>query len=578
MAADHGELLAEMATVGRLSATERLKHAQKRRAQQLKAWAQMEKDAARGSRAKADKKKPRTSKVKFSNAITLLDAAARNDVQEVRELLNSGVSPDLFNEDGLTALHQCCIDDFVEIVQCLLDAGACVNACDSELWTPLHAAATCGHTGLVQLLIQAGADLLAVNADGNMPYDLCEDEATLELLEMVMAEHGITQDRIDECRGAKEKVMLADIQPLFQSGADLNAQDDNGATLLHIASANGYMTVAEQLLEHGAQVEVKDSDGWTPLHAAACWGQIQIVELLVAHGANLNAKSSLDETPVDVCMDEEVRAKLMDLKHKHDAIMKSQDRQKGTLQRRASSTGSRGKVVRRVSVNERSSLYRREHHKEAMVWQERGRQPEPQDDDEDRQTDNELHLQAMVRTPNMDHRNIFTVSRLEELEAADRKIMSSIGNGETSVSLASSVPGEVWSSGGIMDRSASYQLSSASEAALVPGSAEGDGTDGMSKEKSHHTLADLKRQRAAAKLNKYPAPQPPLPPPLEEEPPATPGDATTREEPQQTPSIEQAASPSQVYFTPASGDPPLLKLRAPEEEQSNNKEPCCGLM
>lgn len=47
--------------------------------------------------------------------------------------------------------------------------------------------------------------------------------------------------------------------------------------------------------------------------------------------------------------------------------------------------------MRRVSVNERSSLYRREHHKEAMVWQERGRQPEePQDEDEDRQTDAEL--------------------------------------------------------------------------------------------------------------------------------------------------------------------------------------------
>lgn len=32
--------------------------------------------------------------------------------------------------------------------------------------------------------------MLAVNADGNMPYDLCEDEATLELIEMVMAEQG----------------------------------------------------------------------------------------------------------------------------------------------------------------------------------------------------------------------------------------------------------------------------------------------------------------------------------------------------------------------------------------------------
>lgn len=101
-----------------------------------------------------------------------------------------------------------------------------------------------------------------------------------------------------------------------------------------------------------------------------------MVELLVAHGANLDSRSVLEETPLgktsrllalkkilclqcgylghflyfiafilshlDVCMDEEIRAKLTELKHKHDAIMKSQDRQKGTLQRRASSTGSRG--------------------------------------------------------------------------------------------------------------------------------------------------------------------------------------------------------------------------------------------
>ena len=40
------------------------------------------------------------------------------------------------------------------------------------------------------LSVSSGAEMLAVNADGNMPYDLCEDEATLELLEMVMAEQG----------------------------------------------------------------------------------------------------------------------------------------------------------------------------------------------------------------------------------------------------------------------------------------------------------------------------------------------------------------------------------------------------
>uniref|UniRef100_A0A3Q3NKZ6 Protein phosphatase 1, regulatory subunit 16A n=1 Tax=Mastacembelus armatus TaxID=205130 RepID=A0A3Q3NKZ6_9TELE len=537
MAADHNELLAEMSTVGRLSATDRLKHAQKRRAQQLKAWTQMEKNAAEDVRTKANKKKARTTKVTFPNTVILLDAAARNDVEEVGALLNSGVSPDVVNEDGLTALHQSCIDDFEDIVLCLLNAGACVNACDRELWTPLHAAATCGHNNLVQLLIQNGADLLAVNADGNMSYDLCEDVATLELLEMAMAEQGITQAHIDECKQTREKAMLADVRALFKSGADLNAQDNNGATLLHIASANGYISVAELLLENRVQVEVKDSDGWTPLHAASCWGQIQIGELLVAHGASLNTKSLLDETPLDVCMNDEVRAKLMDLKHKHDAIMKSQGRQKGTLQRRASSTGSSGKVGRRVSVNKRSRLYRQEHHEEAMVWQERVQQPE-QDEDEDKQTDNELHQHATM--------------------AANSKVLSSLENGVTSASLASSVPGELWSSGGRMEHRASYQLSPAF-------GAEGEGADGMIREKSHHTLADLKRQRAAAKLNKYPAPPPPLLDPAQSELPAT-------------PSTELVASPSQVYFTPASGDPPLLKLRAPEEDQSNDKEPCCGLM
>lgn len=38
--------------------------------------------------------------------------------------------------------------------------------------------------------LHSGADLLAVNTDGNMPYDLCEDEQTLDCLETAMASRG----------------------------------------------------------------------------------------------------------------------------------------------------------------------------------------------------------------------------------------------------------------------------------------------------------------------------------------------------------------------------------------------------
>ena len=37
-----------------------------------------------------------------------------------------------------------------------------------------------------------GADLLALNADQNMPYDICEDQKTLEYIEQAMANKGKT--------------------------------------------------------------------------------------------------------------------------------------------------------------------------------------------------------------------------------------------------------------------------------------------------------------------------------------------------------------------------------------------------
>ncbi|XP_012615467.1 protein phosphatase 1 regulatory subunit 16A [Microcebus murinus] len=524
--AEHLELLAEMPLVCRMSTQERLKHAQKRRAQQVKMWAQAEKEA---QAKKVHRERPRKEaasrgpqkQVLFPPSVALLEAASRNDLEEVRQFLRSGVSPDLANEDGLTALHQCCIDDFREMVQQLLEAGANVNACDSECWTPLHAAATCGHLHLVELLIARGANLLAVNTDGNMPYDLCEDEQTLDCLETAMANRGITQDSIEEARAVPELCMLEDIRGLLQAGADLDVPLDHGATLLHIAAANGFSEAAALLLEHQASLSAKDQDGWEPLHAAAYWGQVHLVELLVAHGANLNGKSLMDETPLDVCGDEEVRAKLLELKHKHDVLLRAQGRQHSLLRRRTSSAGSRGKVVRRVSLTQRTNLYRKEHAQEAIVWQQPPPlSPEPPEDDEDGQTDAELGPPPVEE------------NSPEAARPHNGRVAAPPGRHLYSKRL---------------DRCVSYQLSpleSTAPYALV-------------RDKAHHTLAELKRQRAAAKLQR-PAPEGP-------------------EAPESVLPADTGSLQPDCGFDVAV-DPPLLKLTAPSEEAPVEKKPCCLLM
>ena len=54
--------------------------------------------------------------------------------------------------------------------------------------------------------------MLAVNADGNMPYDICDVTETLDVIESEMATRGISQEDIDQERGKAECQMLADMK------------------------------------------------------------------------------------------------------------------------------------------------------------------------------------------------------------------------------------------------------------------------------------------------------------------------------------------------------------------------------
>ncbi|XP_041376954.1 protein phosphatase 1 regulatory subunit 16A-like isoform X2 [Gigantopelta aegis] len=394
--ADHSELVGEMSSVERLSTAERLKHARKRRLQQLKKFSQYEKQLEKESSKKKKKqdnavhkvRKKKEERVQFEPSVTLLEATARNDIDEVRRLLQSGVSPDETNEDGLTALHQCCIDGNEELLKLLLEYNANVNAKDSELWTPLHAAATCGHIHLCKYLISREAELLAVNADGNMPYDICEDEETLDYIETEMSKRGITQEEIDETRLQIEKLMLNDLKKVAKDRKALEKKDENGVTPLHIAAANGYLEVGHFLLSNRCSVSPRDDDSWQPIHAAAFWGQPEMLQMLVEHGANLDAKTRNGETAFDLCEDPELKQKILDMKDEIETN-KSHQPHNMTKPHRIS---TRSASLRRSSLRgEKSSLFKKEAKEEALHF---GLRTMEDDDDLNDDTEGKENLPA----------------------------------------------------------------------------------------------------------------------------------------------------------------------------------------
>ncbi|CAL4102278.1 unnamed protein product, partial [Meganyctiphanes norvegica] len=306
---EHDELISEKEQMDKMPVGERIRLGKKRRKQQLVYY---DKYNRRESNQRSGSE--RVKRLKFTTDITLLEIASRGAVDEMQSLLKAGANSNMANHDGLTAMHQCCIDGSIEMVSLLLKARANVNLTDRDLWTPLHAAATCGHLQICQMLIKAGANLTAVNGDGDMPYDITEDEETLQYLENEMIKRGITQDSIEKARTSFHDSMMQDVKNLIKAKSFLDFPQDQGGTLLHVAISNGFEDIAELLMKNGAPLIVEDEDGWQPIHVAAFWGMGQVLELLARdYSVNLRVRTHLGETPYELCDDPDLKGLILDI-------------------------------------------------------------------------------------------------------------------------------------------------------------------------------------------------------------------------------------------------------------------------
>ncbi|KAL8731180.1 MAG: hypothetical protein Q9166_003587 [cf. Caloplaca sp. 2 TL-2023] len=85
---------------------------------------------------------------------------------------------------------------------------------------------------------------------------------------------------------------MAIVQLLVGAGVDLDYQDDQGETALHLAARFGHVECSKALLKGSdiqqANTELAESAfGWTPLFVASVEGHLSIVELLIEAKANL---------------------------------------------------------------------------------------------------------------------------------------------------------------------------------------------------------------------------------------------------------------------------------------------------
>jgi len=301
-----------------------------KRAEQLKRWQDSE------TFREPNEPKRKSRRIGFSDGCVFLAACAAGDREEVKVLLGRGADIDTANVDGLTALHQACIDDNLDMVEFLVANGADVNRGDNEGWTPLHATASCGFLSIAKFLLDHGANVAAVNNDGELAIDISESD---EMEDLLQKEIDVRQINCEDARNREEQCMLDDARDWYNSG---NFGDrphiKTGATALHVAAAKGYIKVINLLIQAGGEINQQDFDGWTPLHAAAHWAQREACELLAENYVNMDIKNCVGQTPFDVA-DPDVLRLLEELKKKQNTLQKDRPDIKALINRPPTTPG-----------------------------------------------------------------------------------------------------------------------------------------------------------------------------------------------------------------------------------------------
>ena len=204
-----------------------------------------------------------------------------------------------------TPLHAASAKGFLKIAQLLLEHGARVNYKDRDGWKPLHWASSKGHLELCRLLLEHGASINAEEKLGRAtPLLLASREGFLDVAQLLLESNADAntwsdiKDADTPLYAALQRGHMGLVQLLLKHGANLNAQKDDGQSLLHLASQRGHRRTVQQLLELGVDVHVRDGRGQTPFqvvfHASWTEPEVDLVEwkrekyeieqLLLKHG------------------------------------------------------------------------------------------------------------------------------------------------------------------------------------------------------------------------------------------------------------------------------------------------------
>ena len=205
-----------------------------------------------------------------------------NKFMAVYLLLDHGADANIASADGNSPLHTAVSKGFFDITKLLVEKGSYVNLQNKEGRTPLFLSVKNKHEQLIKLLIENEADVrIGYKENSTERFYLVRGKNRGRA-----AWHYIAGEQVNEPE-------IIDL--LVKSGANVNAQDAEGFTPLHMAAIHGNLKIVKKLVDLEADVNIVTTDGKNAAELAHLNEELEIKEYLESKMASLPRTKEKEE-------------------------------------------------------------------------------------------------------------------------------------------------------------------------------------------------------------------------------------------------------------------------------------------
>ena len=235
----------------------------------------------------------------------LQTAVLANNIEFIRSIISAGVNIENQDSDGNTAIHLAVIENFANVVEFLARNDAKVNTANFSGDLPIHSASLTATADIIGILVRFGADLTIRNNSGRSPIHLAVYSQNLQTAKALIDNGAKVEIRDSNNNTALHYVAYAGIttelltdSSVNQSSSDTESQIDQAYN--QTRNVSDVEIMIELLLESGATINALDNEGNTPLHSAALIGHIETIEKLLLAGADQTITNNSGQTPLQL--------------------------------------------------------------------------------------------------------------------------------------------------------------------------------------------------------------------------------------------------------------------------------------